>query len=93
MHTLFYLYESQLGRIKPFFLRSHAVPRVDDRRVVKRHHIRHQARTSVELLTKGQVTTIKVQPFSSTSSPITVRFWQIEAIMRVGCGNLWEPKG
>lgn len=30
----FYLSESQLERIKPFFPRSHGVPRVDDRRVV-----------------------------------------------------------
>ena len=34
MRTLFYLSESQLERIKPFFPRSHGVPRVDDRRVV-----------------------------------------------------------
>ena len=29
MRTLFYLSESQLERIKPFFPRSHGVPRVD----------------------------------------------------------------
>ena len=34
MRTLFYLFESQLERIKPFFPRSHGAPRVDDRRVV-----------------------------------------------------------
>ena len=34
MRTLFYLSESPLERIKPFFPRSHGVPRVDDRRVV-----------------------------------------------------------
>ena len=34
MRTLFYLSESQLERIKPFFPRSHGAPRVDDRRVV-----------------------------------------------------------
>ena len=43
MHTLFYLSESQLERIKPFFSRSHGAPRVDDRRVVSGiiHVIRH----------------------------------------------------
>ncbi|MDD2966879.1 MAG: transposase [Desulfovibrionaceae bacterium] len=34
MRTLFYLSENQLERIKPFFPRSHGIPRVDDRRVV-----------------------------------------------------------
>ena len=34
MRTLFYLSESQLERIIPFFPRSHGAPRVDDRRVV-----------------------------------------------------------
>ena len=34
MRTLSYLSESRLERIKPFFPRSHGVPRVDDRRVV-----------------------------------------------------------
>lgn len=34
MHTLFYLSESQLERIKSFFPRFHGAPRVDDRRVV-----------------------------------------------------------
>ena len=34
MRPLFYLSESQLERIKPFFPRSHGAPRVDDRRVV-----------------------------------------------------------
>ena len=34
MRTLFYLSESQLERIKPFFPRSHGAPRVDDRRAV-----------------------------------------------------------
>lgn len=34
LRTLFYLSESQLERIKPFFPRSHGVPFVDDRRVV-----------------------------------------------------------
>ena len=34
MRALFYLFESQLERIKPFFPRSHGAPRVDDRRVV-----------------------------------------------------------
>ena len=34
MRTLFYLFESQLERIKPFFPCSHGAPRVDDRRVV-----------------------------------------------------------
>ena len=34
MRTLFYLSESQLERIKPFFPRSHGAPRVDDRCVV-----------------------------------------------------------
>lgn len=34
MRTLFYLSESQLKRIKPFFPRFHGVPRVNDRRVV-----------------------------------------------------------
>lgn len=34
MRTLFYLSESQLERIKPFFPRSHGALRVDDRRVV-----------------------------------------------------------
>lgn len=34
MRTLFYLSESQLELIKPFFPRSHGVPVVDDRRVV-----------------------------------------------------------
>ena len=29
MRTLFYLSESQLERVKPFFPRSHGVPRVD----------------------------------------------------------------
>ena len=47
MRTLFYLSESQLERVKPFFPRSHGVPRVDDRRE-ERHHIRHQAWTSME---------------------------------------------
>ena len=47
MRTLFYLSENQLERIKPFFPRSHGTPRVDDRGS-QRHHLRHQARTSVE---------------------------------------------
>ena len=34
VRTLFYLSENQLERIKPFFPRSHGVPRVDDRRLV-----------------------------------------------------------
>ena len=34
MRPLFYLSESQLERIKPFFPRSHGAPRVDDRRAV-----------------------------------------------------------
>ncbi len=34
MRTLFYLSESQMERISPFFPRSHGIPRVDDRRVV-----------------------------------------------------------
>ncbi len=34
VRTLFYLSENQFERIKPFFPRSHGVPRVDDRRVV-----------------------------------------------------------
>ena len=46
MRTLFYLSESQLER-KLFFPRSHGTPRVDDRGS-QRHHLRHQARTSVE---------------------------------------------
>lgn len=43
MRTLFYLSESQLGRIKPFFPRSHGAPRVDDRSVVSGiiHVIKH----------------------------------------------------
>ena len=51
MRTLFYLSESQLERVKPFFPRSHGVPRVDDRRE-ERHHIRHQAWTSMESSTR-----------------------------------------
>lgn len=46
MRTLFYLSESQLKRIKPFFPRFHGVPRVRQTRR-QRYHIRHQARTSV----------------------------------------------
>ena len=34
MRTLFYLSESQMERISPFFPRSHGAPRVDDRHVV-----------------------------------------------------------
>ena len=34
MRTLFYLSESQMERISPFFPRSHGIPRVDDRHVV-----------------------------------------------------------
>lgn len=34
VRTLFYLSENQFERIKPFFPRSHGVPRVDDRRLV-----------------------------------------------------------
>ena len=34
MRTLFYLSESQMERISPFFPSSHGIPRVDDRRVV-----------------------------------------------------------
>ena len=34
VRTLFYLSENPLERIKPFFPRSHGVPRVDDRRLV-----------------------------------------------------------
>lgn len=34
MRTLFYLSESQMERISPFFPRSHGIPRADDRRVV-----------------------------------------------------------
>ena len=40
------------------------------------------------LLTEGQVRTTKVQPFSCAFFPISVRFWQTEAMTRVGCGNL-----
>lgn len=42
MRTLFYLSESQLERVKPFFPHSHGAPRVDDRRE-ERHHTRHLA--------------------------------------------------
>ena len=48
MRTLFYLSESQLERIKPFFPRSHGAPRVDDRCVVSGIIYVHRARTSVE---------------------------------------------
>jgi len=34
MDDLFLLSEAQMRRIKPFFLLSHGVPRVDDRRVI-----------------------------------------------------------
>ncbi len=34
MSQLFYLSAEQLERIKPFFPRSHGIPRVDDRKVV-----------------------------------------------------------
>ena len=34
MRTLFYLSESQMERISPFFPRSHGIPRADDRHVV-----------------------------------------------------------
>lgn len=34
MRDLFWLSEAQVARIEPFFLLSHGVPRVDDRRVV-----------------------------------------------------------
>ena len=34
MRTLFYLSESQMERISPFFPRSHGIPRADGRHVV-----------------------------------------------------------
>lgn len=34
MHDLFWFSEMQLARIEPFFLLSHGVARVDDRRMV-----------------------------------------------------------
>ena len=34
MRTLFYLSESQMERLSPFFPRSHGIPRADDRHVV-----------------------------------------------------------
>ena len=34
MSDYFYLSESQLDRIKPYFPKSHGIPRVDDRRVL-----------------------------------------------------------
>jgi len=34
MNDYFYLSESQLDRIRPYFPKPHGVPRVDDRRVV-----------------------------------------------------------
>ena len=34
MSDYFYLSEAQLNRIKPYFPKSHGVPRVDDRRVL-----------------------------------------------------------
>ena len=34
MSNLFWLTEAQMERLKPFFPRSHGVPRVDDRRVL-----------------------------------------------------------
>lgn len=34
MSNLFWLTEAQIERLKPFFPRSHGVPRVDDRRVL-----------------------------------------------------------
>ena len=34
MSQLFYLSAEQLERIKPFFPRSHGIPRVDDRKVI-----------------------------------------------------------
>ena len=34
MSDLFWLSDEQMGRIRPFFPRSHGMPRVDDRRVI-----------------------------------------------------------
>ena len=34
MDGLFLLSEAQMHRIEPFFLLSHGIPRVDDRRVI-----------------------------------------------------------
>ncbi|NVJ90441.1 MAG: hypothetical protein HWE34_02230 [Methylocystaceae bacterium] len=34
MNDHFWLSEEQLNRIKPYFLLSHGVPRVDDQRVI-----------------------------------------------------------
>ena len=33
MSNLFWLTDAQMARLRPFFLKSHGVPRVDDRRV------------------------------------------------------------
>lgn len=35
MRDLFWLSEAQMRRIEPYFPRSHGVPRVDDRRVIR----------------------------------------------------------
>ena len=34
MNALLYLSEEQLQKIRPYFPRSHGIPRVDDRRVI-----------------------------------------------------------
>ena len=34
MRDLFWLMDQQMGRLRPFFLRSHDKPRADDRRVL-----------------------------------------------------------
>jgi putative transposase len=34
--------EAQMRRIEPYFPLSHGVPRVGDRRIVRRHHLRDQ---------------------------------------------------
>ena len=38
MSDYFYLSEAQLNRIKPYFPKSHGVPRVDDRRVLSSNY-------------------------------------------------------
>ena len=64
MRTLFYLSESQMERISPFFPRSHGIPRADDRHVARggvchaadtlqRHSLRYQTWTSVKGCSRG----------------------------------------
>lgn len=42
MSNLFWLTDAQMARLQRFFPKSHGVPRVDDRRVHRRHNL-HQS--------------------------------------------------